>query len=98
MPRKTTDIVQLTLRLREELRRKLERAADKKDRSLNIEIVDRLEASFEAETRAREQEQMRAMLEADRDRLFEQFVAMQGHIQALTTEIRLIRRRGEEGE
>jgi hypothetical protein len=45
-PRKTTDIVQLKLRLREELRRLLEREAKKRDHSLNTEIVDRLEESF----------------------------------------------------
>jgi DNA-binding transcriptional regulator GbsR (MarR family) len=46
--RKLTDTVQLKLRIREELRRKLERAAIKREVSLNTEMVERLEASFKA--------------------------------------------------
>ena len=47
MARKKTAIVNLTLRLREDLRRQLEREAKQKDQSLNAEIVSRLEQSFE---------------------------------------------------
>jgi hypothetical protein len=49
MARKPTDTVALTLRIREVLRRRLQREADKDDVSLNWEISRRLEASFEAE-------------------------------------------------
>jgi hypothetical protein len=45
-PRKPTDTVNLTIRIRELLRQKLERAAIRHDVSLNSEIVDRLEQSF----------------------------------------------------
>src|SRR5262245_9105662 len=45
-PRKQTDTVNLTIRLRELLRQKLERAAIRHDVSLNSEIIDRLEQSF----------------------------------------------------
>jgi hypothetical protein len=48
MARKPTDTVALTLRIREELRRRLQREADKDDVSLNWEIIRRLEGSFEA--------------------------------------------------
>src|SRR5215469_12704337 len=44
--RKKTDIVPLMLRLREELRGRLESAAKNQERSLNSEIVARLEESF----------------------------------------------------
>jgi hypothetical protein len=47
MARKPTDEVQLKLRFGEVLRRKLERAAEQAERSLNAEIVYRLERSFE---------------------------------------------------
>jgi DNA-binding transcriptional regulator GbsR (MarR family) len=56
--RAATDTVQLKLRIREELRRKLERAAAKREVSLNTEMVERLEASFAAETRAHEQDRL----------------------------------------
>jgi hypothetical protein len=47
MARKPTDTVQLNLRFSEALRRRLERAAKNNDCSLNAEIVDRLEKSFD---------------------------------------------------
>jgi DNA-binding FrmR family transcriptional regulator len=46
--RKPTDIVNLKLRFREELRRRLDKEAKKSGRSLNGEIVARLERSLEA--------------------------------------------------
>jgi hypothetical protein len=46
MPRAPTAIVNLKLRLEERLRHQLERAARKADRSMNSEIIDRLEKSF----------------------------------------------------
>jgi len=49
MARKPTDTVQLNLRFPESLRRRLERAADANDCSLNSEIVIRLEQSFRRE-------------------------------------------------
>jgi hypothetical protein len=45
--RKKTDVVQLSkIRMRESLRARLKRDADKKDITLNAEIVDRLEQSY----------------------------------------------------
>jgi hypothetical protein len=49
MARKPTDEVQLKLRFDEKLRRRLARAAERKDRSMNAEIVLRLESSFQQE-------------------------------------------------
>lgn len=46
MARKPTEIVPLMLRLRESLRHRLEQVAKQADRSMNAEIVDRLEKSF----------------------------------------------------
>jgi hypothetical protein len=48
--RKKTDTVQLKLRIREALRRRLETAAKAADISLNSEMVRRLEGSFEQAT------------------------------------------------
>jgi hypothetical protein len=49
MPRKPTDVAQFKLRIRENLRRQLEKAAVRNQTSINVEIVNRLRASFEAE-------------------------------------------------
>jgi hypothetical protein len=46
MARKPSDTVQLKLRFPEALRRRLERAAKANDRSMNMEIIFRLEESF----------------------------------------------------
>jgi hypothetical protein len=44
--RKTTAIIQLKVRMREDLRRRLEREADRRKDSINNEVVRRLEGSF----------------------------------------------------
>jgi hypothetical protein len=49
MPPKPPAIVNLKLRIRESLRRKIEVAAKKNDTSLNAEFVKRVEASFQHE-------------------------------------------------
>jgi hypothetical protein len=51
MARKPTDFVQFKLRIREALRRKIEKAAEKKDISANAEAVERIEYAFAAEER-----------------------------------------------
>ena len=51
MARKPTETVQLKLRFPEKLRRRIEAAADKNERSMNAEIVHRLEQSFERDGR-----------------------------------------------
>jgi len=52
MARKPTEIIALSLRVREELRRRLEGEAKKQRRSLNAEIVHRLEQSLQKEDEA----------------------------------------------
>jgi len=49
MARKTTALIQFKVRMREHLRARLQRAADKRGVTLTQEIADRLEKSFEAE-------------------------------------------------
>jgi len=52
--RKVTDTVQLKLRFSERLRRRLERAAEHHKWSMNTEIVDRLDVSFQREALEKE--------------------------------------------
>jgi hypothetical protein len=49
MARKPTDYVQFKIRIRESLRRKIERAAEKAAHSANIEAVERIEYTFAEE-------------------------------------------------
>jgi hypothetical protein len=49
MARKPSDLVQPNLRIREELRRRLEREAKKRGVSLNAEMTSRLERSFDGD-------------------------------------------------
>jgi hypothetical protein len=49
MARKLSETVKLNLRFSEELRRKLEKAADRNSQSINSEILARLEGSFRKE-------------------------------------------------
>jgi chromosome segregation ATPase len=73
MARKPADVVNITLRLRETLRNRLERASEKSERPLNGEIVARLEASFETEDKVallkEEQREIRRVLEDSRTKL-----------------------------
>jgi len=46
---KSTDFVQLKLRMRDALHRRVVRVAGKANRSMNAEIVNRLESSFAAQ-------------------------------------------------
>ncbi len=52
MARKQSETVQLKLRFPEKLRLRIEAAADRNQRSMNSEIVHRLEQSFEKDDRA----------------------------------------------
>jgi hypothetical protein len=52
--RKPTDTVKLQLRLQENLRRRLERVAARNNRSMNTEIIHRLEESVQREAEERE--------------------------------------------
>jgi hypothetical protein len=49
MSRKQTATINFTLRMREDLRRRLAQVAKKEERSLNEEIVHRLEQSLQTE-------------------------------------------------
>jgi hypothetical protein len=49
MDRKKTDLVQLSVRLKEDVRRKIEREAKKRDISLNDEVVRLIERGYENE-------------------------------------------------
>jgi hypothetical protein len=49
MPRKPTDVIQFSLRIRETLRLRLEKAAEKRAVTINYEITDRLQRSLDAE-------------------------------------------------
>lgn len=51
MARKPTDYVQVKVRMREALRRKLEKAAEKKAISTNAEAIERIEYTFDEEER-----------------------------------------------
>jgi hypothetical protein len=64
MPRKLTEIVQVNLRMRESLRRKLEKAAADANNSLNTEMVERLENSFQNEDLLPRLNQLNEMLHA----------------------------------
>src|SRR5437763_10763628 len=46
MARKPSDMIQIKIRVREDLRRRLEQAAHKADRSINSEMASRLADSF----------------------------------------------------
>jgi hypothetical protein len=52
MARKATELRPIMTRIPEALRRRLERGAARNDRSMNSEIIDRLERSFENEDAA----------------------------------------------
>jgi hypothetical protein len=52
MAKKSTAIVPTMLRIREDLRKRLEREAKKRDHSLNAEMAERLEKSFADEAQA----------------------------------------------
>lgn len=54
MARKPTELRPIMTRIPEGLRHRLERVAAKNDRSMNAEIIHRLEQSFEREDRAAE--------------------------------------------
>ena len=49
MPRKPMEMVQVNLRIREKLRRRLEREAKKRGVSLNYEMTSRIEQGFDRE-------------------------------------------------
>jgi hypothetical protein len=70
MARKPTDYVQFKLRIREALRRKIERAAEKKKISTNAEAVERIEESFREEER---HEEFLRDIEEQREEVDEQY-------------------------
>jgi hypothetical protein len=71
MARKKTATVNFTLRLREDLRRRIETIAKKEKRSLNEEMVLRLEESFRRESDDKTLAEMRDLLAKVHDGLDE---------------------------
>jgi hypothetical protein len=66
MAKKSTAIVPTMLRMREDLRKRLDREAKKREHSLNAEMVERLEQSFvDDEQNKREVAIIRMMTESD---------------------------------
>jgi hypothetical protein len=61
--RKKTDFVQFKVRLREQLRARLEASAKAGERSLNSEIVSRLEESFAQDRYRRTEEEIKRLAE-----------------------------------
>jgi len=51
MARRPTDTAIFSLRIREDLRKRIEREAQRQERSMNTEIIERLEESFNREER-----------------------------------------------
>jgi hypothetical protein len=62
MARKPSDVIQYKIRIREDLRRRLEQAAKKQDVSINYEMTSRLKDSFQHEGRL-DQERLNADME-----------------------------------
>jgi uncharacterized membrane protein YheB (UPF0754 family) len=62
--RKSTDMVQVNLRIRESLRLRIEAAAKANNNSLNDELGERLELSFKNEDRAPQIKTLTDMLDA----------------------------------
>ena len=70
MARKPTDFVQFKLRIREGLRRKIEREAEKKKISANAEAVERIERTFKEEEWMEAQQKAFKVYEAEHLRAF----------------------------
>jgi hypothetical protein len=77
MARKPTDMVQLKLRFSEALRRRLERAAARNNRSMNTEIIHRLQGSFAFEAGTAQASRDRKYLSEMRERL-DEIIALLG--------------------
>jgi hypothetical protein len=68
--RKPADTVQLKLRFPERLRRRIEAAAAKNQQSMNLEIVERLERSFQHEDETERSREIAQEAVAELIRLF----------------------------
>jgi hypothetical protein len=68
--RKPADTVQLKLRFPEKLRRRIEAAAAKNQQSMNLEIVERLDRSFQHEDEAKRGREIAQDAVAELVRLF----------------------------
>jgi hypothetical protein len=94
MARKPSDVIQIKIRVREDLRRRLEQAANKADRSINSEMASRLADSFNLPklneiTAGLENVYLRAAREADEISQTQDLMrAAEDLIQQLPTEVR----------
>jgi hypothetical protein len=79
MARKLSETVQLKLRFSEELRRKLEKAAERNDQSMNLEIIARLEESFR-------KQDIREIVREELDRKVDFYEALKGNPRKQETE------------
>ena len=78
MARKPSDVTQVKIRVREDLRRQLEQAAKKRDVSINFEMTDRLKASFDLPPLSK--------ITADLENVYERY-AREGRDQSQTQEL-----------
>jgi hypothetical protein len=82
--RKAMEMVPTMLRMRESLRKRLERAAERNDRSMNAEMVDRLERSLRDEELLTKISNQLATMEEKQAAMMEVLVEKQGdHLQRL---------------
>ncbi len=93
-PKKSTEIVPLMLRLREGLRKKVERAAKAAAHSLNAEVVKRIEYTFDEEERWEAQhkdlEEHREELEQQQREYYEEQATIAAEHKAALRDSRLI--------
>jgi hypothetical protein len=75
MARKPTDYVQVKVRMREALRRQLEKAAEKKKISANAETIERIERTFVLDERVRRVEESLENADATLQRLLQEQAA-----------------------
>ena len=94
MARKPTEFTQFKLRIRESLRRKIERAADKKAISANAEAVERIERTFDEEERqeafSREWEERREEFDEQQRQWYEEQAKIDAEHKAALRDSRLL--------
>jgi hypothetical protein len=96
MARKPTDYVQFKLRIREALRRKLEREAEKKKISTNAEAVERIEYTFaeeeEREAHLKELEEHSEEINRQQQEYYEYEAKKEAEFEAALRDSKLLRR------
>jgi hypothetical protein len=94
MARKPTDYVQVKVRMRESLRRKLEKAAEKTKVSANAEAIQRIEYTFDEEERweahHKEMEERKDELEEQQRQWYEEQAKREAEIESALRDSRLL--------